>query len=105
MIFYFCTVVLAFDPGTSTITQRSCIYLKDGTATMYLLVYVDDIIVLSSLSTAVDRLVLSLRQEFVVKDLGPLHYFLGLEVTPVPDGLALTQKKYALDLLRRAGML
>jgi hypothetical protein len=37
--------------------------------------------------------------------LGPLHYFLGIEVSPLSTGLVLTQKKYALDLLRRAGML
>jgi histone deacetylase 1/2 len=72
---------------------------------MYLLVYVDDIILVSSSSSDADRLIQSLRSEFVVKDLGPLRYFLGLEVSPVSEGLALTQKKYALDLLHRAGML
>ena len=35
MIFHSCTVVLAFDPGTSTLTQRSCLYLKDGIATKW----------------------------------------------------------------------
>jgi histone deacetylase 1/2 len=40
-----------------------------------------------------------------VKDLGKLHYFLGLEVTHDDTGLSLTQKKYSQDLLRRAGML
>ena len=73
--------------------------------TVYLLVYVDDIIVLSSSPPAVDRLVENLRKEFAVKDLGPLHFFLGIEVSRRPDGLALVQRKYALDLLRRAGML
>uniref|UniRef100_A0ACD5ZJZ1 Uncharacterized protein n=1 Tax=Avena sativa TaxID=4498 RepID=A0ACD5ZJZ1_AVESA len=73
--------------------------------TMYLLVYVDDIIVVSYSSTATVRLVAGLRSEFAVKDLGPLHYFLGLEVATLSSGLVLTQKKYALDLLRRAGML
>jgi histone deacetylase 1/2 len=72
---------------------------------MYLLVYVDDIILISSSVTAASRLVQRLRSEFAVKDLGPLHYFLGIEVTTLPSGLMLTQKKYALDLLRRAGML
>jgi histone deacetylase 1/2 len=48
---------------------------------------------------------LDLRSEFDVKDLGPLHYFLGIEVSTLSSSLVLTQKKYALDLLRHAGML
>nr|XP_051221155.1 uncharacterized mitochondrial protein AtMg00810-like [Lolium perenne] len=72
---------------------------------MYLLVYVDNIILVSSSSSAADLLIQSLRSEFAVKDLGPLRYFLGLEVSPVFEGLSLMQKKYALDLLRRVGML
>jgi histone deacetylase 1/2 len=43
--------------------------------------------------------------DFVVKDLGKLHYFLGLEVTHCDVGLTLTQQKYYLELLRRDGML
>jgi histone deacetylase 1/2 len=72
---------------------------------MYLLVYVDDIILISSSATAASRLVANLRSDFAVKDLGPLRYFLGIEVSPMSQGLVLTQKKYALDLLHRAGML
>ena len=70
-----------------------------------MLVYVDDIIVLSSSPPAIDRLVHGLRQEFAVKDLGNLHYFLGIEVLRRSHGLTLVQRKYALDLLRRAGMM
>jgi histone deacetylase 1/2 len=72
---------------------------------MYLLVYVDDIILISSSVTAADRLLSALGGHFAVKDLGALHYFLGLEVSRSPAGLTLTQHKYSLDLLRRAGML
>ena len=71
---------------------------------MYILVYVDDIILVSSSASATDRLVSSLGAEFAVKDLGRLHYFLGLEVLPCDGGLTLSQKKYSQDLLRRAGM-
>ena len=72
--------------------------------TMYLLLYVDDIVLISSLSDVVDKLVLNLRHDFSIKDLGPLHYFLGLEVTHIVDGLSLTQTKYSLDLVRYACM-
>jgi histone deacetylase 1/2 len=46
-----------------------------------------------------------MRDEFAVKDLGILHFFLGIEVHHQSSGIVLTQKKYALDLLQRAGML
>ncbi|KAK1666019.1 hypothetical protein QYE76_054178 [Lolium multiflorum] len=58
-----------------------------------------------SLVTAADRLVSALSSEFAVKDLGRLHYFLGLEVSYSASGLTLTQQKYSMDLLRRSGML
>lgn len=80
--------------------------LRQPDVTIYLLMYVDDIIVLSSSSAAIGQLIASLRSAFVVKDLGPLHFFLGIEVThPSTDGLLLTQKKYSAELLHRAGML
>jgi hypothetical protein len=73
--------------------------------TLYLLVYVDDIIVVSSSAAATDHLVHQLHTSFALKDPGPLHYFLGVEVhTHDRGGLLLHRQKYALDLLQRAGM-
>lgn len=72
---------------------------------MYLLVYVDCIILISSSDVAADCLLSALSGEFSVKDLGTLHYFLGLEVARSSAGLTLLQHKYSMDLLRRAGML
>jgi histone deacetylase 1/2 len=57
---------------------------------MYLLVYVDDIILVSSSASTTDRLIAALSSEFAVKDLGKLHYFLGLEVTHHDASLTLT---------------
>ena len=72
---------------------------------MYLLVYVDDIILISSSVAVADRLLSALSGDFAVKDLGTLYYFLGLEVSQSSAGLTLSQHKYYMDLLRRAGML
>ena len=90
-----------FVPSTA---DTSLFLLHRPEVTIYLLVYVDDIIVVSSSPAATDRLVHGLRTEFAVKDLGPLHYFLGVEVTHSSHGMCLGQHKYAGDLLRRAGM-
>jgi hypothetical protein len=72
---------------------------------MFILVYIDDIIVVGSSSLAVDALLCDLSADFALKDLGPLHYFLGIQVTCTADGLYLSQEKYATDLLRRARMI
>uniref|UniRef100_A0A2N9GQL0 Reverse transcriptase Ty1/copia-type domain-containing protein n=1 Tax=Fagus sylvatica TaxID=28930 RepID=A0A2N9GQL0_FAGSY len=45
-----------------------------------------------------------LSQNFEMKDLGHLSYFLGLEITSSIDGFYLTQAKYTSDLLSRAGL-
>ncbi|XP_014757722.1 uncharacterized protein LOC106866650 [Brachypodium distachyon] len=39
-----------------------------------------------------------------MKDLGDLHYFLGMQVTRTPRGFFLSQQRYAEDVLERAGM-
>uniref|UniRef100_A0A2N9HCN5 Integrase catalytic domain-containing protein n=1 Tax=Fagus sylvatica TaxID=28930 RepID=A0A2N9HCN5_FAGSY len=45
-----------------------------------------------------------LGQHFEMKDLGPLSYFLGLEVSSSSDGYYLTQAKYTSDLISLAGI-
>jgi histone deacetylase 1/2 len=71
---------------------------------IYMLIYVDDIIIISSSSTATARLIDQLKNDFAVKDLGPVSYFLGIEVHRSPSGLVLTQQKYIRDLLTRMNM-
>ena len=45
-----------------------------------------------------------LGRQFEMKDLGPLNYFLGLEVSSSADGYYLTQAKYTSDLISRASV-
>ena len=69
-----------------------------------MLVYVDDIIVASSSQEAVVALLCDLEKEFAIKDLGDLHYFLGIQVQRKKDELLLTQEWYASDILKRVNM-
>lgn len=74
---------------TASTADTSLFILQRPDVTIYLLVYVDDIIVVSSSATATDRLVYQMRDSFALKDLGPLHYFLGIEVQRCHGGLLL----------------
>lgn len=72
--------------------------------TIFVLVYVDDIIVASSSQDVVSSLLHDLKMDFALKDLGDLNYFLGIEVKKISDGLVLSQDKYTHDILKRMGM-
>ena len=45
-----------------------------------------------------------LSSKFALKDLGDLHFFLGIEVKKTQDGIMLNQEKYATELLTRMRM-
>nr|CAH66819.1 OSIGBa0093K19.6 [Oryza sativa] len=92
---------LGFKPSMA---DTSLFFYSKGDVNVFVLIYVDDIIVASSTPSATSALLQDLTKEFALKDLGELHYFLGIEVTRTEDGILLTQAKYASDVLRRVGM-
>jgi hypothetical protein len=53
----------------------------------------------------VDAMLKDLRSDFALKDLGRLHYFFGIEVQHISNGIHLSQGKYASDVLHRVGMI
>jgi hypothetical protein len=92
---------LGFTPSKG---DTSLFFLRNRDVIIFILVYVDDIIVASSSQTATMTLLKSLEGEFALKDLGDLHFFLGIEVSKINDGILLSQRKYAMDLVQKAGM-
>jgi len=94
-------VSLGFVPSKA---DTSLFYLNKGGYTVFVLVYVDDIIVASSSDEVAKTLLSDLQKDFALKDLGDLHYFLGMEVKRDKDGLTLSQTRYAKDILARSGM-
>ncbi|CAL1387232.1 unnamed protein product [Linum trigynum] len=85
-------------------TDPSLFIYQQGAATVYMLVYVDDIVITGSDSATIQRLMAFLRSRFALRDLGTLSYFLGLEVHHTSTGLILSQRRYIHELLQRAGM-
>jgi hypothetical protein len=71
---------------------------------IFILVYVDDIIVTGNNISIINDLILSLQAEFKLKDLGTLSYFLGDHVHCNYQHLHLNQSKYIVDLLHRINM-
>jgi hypothetical protein len=60
--------------------------------------------VASSSTDAAAALLRDLKDNFALKDIGPLHYFLGIEVHRTSNGLHLSQAKYTADILSHDGM-
>jgi hypothetical protein len=84
--------------------DSSLFILSVGTNIFYLLVYIDDILLMSNNSPMLNRLIQLLSSEFKFRDLGAIHYFLGIEVQSTGLGLMLCQHKYIIDIFTRAGM-
>ncbi|GKV03503.1 hypothetical protein SLEP1_g15792 [Rubroshorea leprosula] len=76
-----------------------------GKSFVAVLIYVDDIIITGNDSTRIKALKQYLHTKFSIKDLGPLKYFLGIEVARTSEGIVLSQRKYALDILTETGMI
>ena len=67
--------------------------------TILLFLYVDDMIITGDDLNGIQKLKDFLSQQFEMKDLGHLSYFLGLKITHSIDRLYITQAKYASELL------
>ncbi|XP_030959299.1 uncharacterized protein LOC115981279 [Quercus lobata] len=65
----------------------------------------DDMIITSDDFSGIQKLKDFLSQQFEMRDLGHLSYFLDLEITHSTDGLYITQAKYASKLLSQAGLI
>ncbi|KAF8780514.1 hypothetical protein HU200_001642 [Digitaria exilis] len=85
-------------------SDSSLFVYNHGGSMAYLLLYVDDMILSASSTTFLQQLITSLRSAFAVKDMGPVHHFLGVDVRRDAAGFKLSQSAYALDVLERAGM-
>uniref|UniRef100_A0A803NT19 Reverse transcriptase Ty1/copia-type domain-containing protein n=1 Tax=Cannabis sativa TaxID=3483 RepID=A0A803NT19_CANSA len=75
-----------------------------GNNIIILLVYVDDFLVTGPNTHLISKLIADLNKSFSLKELGPVHYFLGIEIHCDHSGMFLSQTKYITDLLVRLNM-
>ncbi|XP_061993294.1 uncharacterized mitochondrial protein AtMg00810-like [Rosa rugosa] len=75
-----------------------------GFSRVYLVLYVDDIIITGDSEDLTSEVMASLQAQFDMKDLGDLHFFIGLEIRYLKDRIFLSEHKYTKDLIHKAGM-
>ena len=80
-------------------TDPSLFILKTGRTLIYILVYVDYIIITCNDDAMIAYIIHQLGSTFSIKYLVQLHYFLGIEVSSRNSYLILSQRKYILDIL------
>ncbi|XP_019184164.1 PREDICTED: uncharacterized protein LOC109179046 [Ipomoea nil] len=85
-------------------TDVSLFHYSAGASRVFLLVYMDDIIMLGDDSALIDTLLHRLSTTFKIRDLGTPSFFLGIETISVDGGMILSQRRYMGDILARAGM-
>ena len=93
--------MLAF---SNSLANTSLLIYNNCGCIIYLLVYVDDIIIIGNTNSDTQDFIATLSHRFSIKDIGSFHYFLGVEVLPHQHGLFLSQRQYIRDLLTKTQM-
>lgn len=74
--------------------------LKRNTGCIFLVVYVDDVLIIGNNDTVIQEIKQHMHHQFTIKDLGQVKYFLGIEVARNPRGTFLSQRKYIMTSLK-----
>ena len=94
----------------SELKSAPCVFVKRlGDAVCYVLVYVDDLLLMSSSQSMLDKVVQNMCGRFETRVMEKLELFLGVELewsgsVSSRTGVRLSQKRYVMDILRRFGM-
>jgi len=99
----FSTYLLEFGFHCS-IPDPSLFVYSRGKDIILLLLYVNDMLITGNSSETLASLLAELNKRFKMKDMGQMHYFLGIQAQFHSEGLFLSQQKYAEDLPIAASM-
>ena len=84
--------------------MRLCLSRNLEKTVVYLVVYVDDILMTGNNESYISSINKELRKGFEMTDLGYVHYYLGIEVTQHTTFIFLFENKYIENLLNIFGM-
>ena len=84
--------------------DNSLFIRSDSRGLVFIIIYVDDLVIRGEHLTNISHIKKLLSIRFKLKDMKELHYFLGIEVIQIPNGIMLSQCPYILNLLYKFGM-
>ncbi|KAL6332094.1 hypothetical protein AAG906_020775 [Vitis piasezkii] len=102
---HFRSVVKEFDMFHSTVDHSVFYHHNSSGQCIYLVVYVDDIVITGNNQNDIQKLKQHIFTHFQTKDLGKLKYFLEIEIAQSSSDVVLSQRKYVLDILEETSML
>ena len=92
--------------GLKQSTADPCVFIQDEAKVKTIVaVYVDDLIVMATSTEKLNDIKKALSRRFKMKDMGPLHYCLGVSIIQNADGIWLHQKQYILSMLQKFGLI
>lgn len=98
------SITLLNDNFTQSKSDASLFLKRSSDRITVILAYVDDLLICGSDTSTINSIKHMLSSNFHMKDLGPVRYFLGLEIDRTDAGFFISQQKYVKDLLQEYGM-
>ena len=95
--------LLKLDYKNFSLDDATLFVKKIGRSIVYLVVYVDDLLITGNNDDYIESIKRELKKCFDMTDLGLLHYYLGIEVIQNSKFIFISQKKYIGELLYRFG--
>lgn len=103
--FHKLTTTLLSDNFLQSKADYSLFVKADDDTITICLIYVDDLLICGNNKGQIQLLKTMFSAHFHMKNLGPVRYFLGIEVDRSSSGIFISQSKYTLDLLKEYGMI
>ncbi|PKU69447.1 Retrovirus-related Pol polyprotein from transposon TNT 1-94 [Dendrobium catenatum] len=92
---------IGFENGKA---DSSLFILRRDNIELYMVIYVDDILLTGNSSSMIAQTISQMNQKFEMKDLGTVSNFLGIQITRVKGTYFLSQSSYAKSIIHLAGL-